>query len=99
MPRAIGSAGDWNLRISAVRLGVAARLSRVALSVAIARHIETQCRHCERKQHRRDRVYAVSRASEYGGGSFCTLKPPSTPFGLTADGTWPGWRRCECLDR
>src|SRR6476659_3466946 len=35
MPRAIGSAGDWILGESDARRGVAARRSRVALSVAM----------------------------------------------------------------
>jgi hypothetical protein len=50
MPRAIGSAGDWILGVSDVRLGVAARRSRVALSVAIGSDIEGLFNHCERQE-------------------------------------------------
>jgi hypothetical protein len=47
MPRTIGSAGDWILGVPAALRGMAARRSRVALSVAIRSHIEALGRHCE----------------------------------------------------
>src|SRR4051794_18399298 len=54
MPRAIGSAGDWILGASDTRLAVAARRSRVALSVAIRADIGQRSGKPKGKPHHLD---------------------------------------------